>query len=58
MDYTHIVFDVDGTMLDTERTGLVSLQQTIRQELGLDLSLKSCTPTLAFPAGSGPETGI
>ena len=50
MDYTHIVFDVDGTMLDTERTGLVSLQQTIRQELGLDLSLGELYPYFGIPS--------
>jgi phosphoglycolate phosphatase-like HAD superfamily hydrolase len=44
VNYTHIVFDVDGTLLDTEKTGLVSLQWTIRQELGKEMTLEELYP--------------
>ncbi|MBR3450247.1 MAG: HAD-IA family hydrolase [Bacteroidales bacterium] len=31
--YTDFVFDIDGTLLDTERTGVLSLMQTVRELL-------------------------
>ena len=35
--YTDFVFDIDGTLLDTERTGVLSLMQTIRELTGKDV---------------------
>ena len=32
--YEDFVFDIDGTLLDTERTGVLSLMQTIRELTG------------------------
>lgn len=32
--YSHIIFDIDGTLLDTIQTGLLSLQKTILELLG------------------------
>ena len=32
--YDDFVFDIDGTLLDTERTGVLSLMQTIRELTG------------------------
>ena len=32
--YEDFVFDIDGTLLDTERTGVLSLRQTIRELTG------------------------
>lgn len=34
MQYKHIVFDVDGTLIDTERAALESLSDTIRELTG------------------------
>ena len=31
MKYSHIVFDIDGTLIDTEYAVLTSLQETIMQ---------------------------
>lgn len=50
MNYTHIVFDVDGTLIDTEKTGLVSLQQTVRQELGKEMTLEDLYPYFGVPS--------
>ena len=30
--YTDFVFDIDGTLLDTERTGVLSLIRTVREK--------------------------
>ncbi|MFA5443684.1 MAG: HAD family hydrolase [Bacteroidales bacterium] len=50
MNFTHIVFDVDGTLLDSEQTGMVSLQQTIRSELGKDMTLEELYPYFGIPS--------
>lgn len=50
MNYTHIVFDVDGTLLDTEKTGMVSLQQTVRKLLGREMSLEELYPYFGIPS--------
>jgi HAD superfamily hydrolase (TIGR01549 family) len=31
MNYSHIIFDIDGTMLDTEKAVLISLQDTLKE---------------------------
>ena len=36
--YTDIVFDIDGTLLDTERTGVLSLMQTVRELTGREMT--------------------
>ena len=36
--YTDFVFDIDGTLLDTERTGVLSLFQTIRELTGREVT--------------------
>lgn len=35
--YTDFVFDIDGTLLDTEQTGVLSLMQTIRELIGKEV---------------------
>jgi len=35
--YKHFIFDVDGTLIDTEKTAVLSLKQTILELLGKDM---------------------
>ena len=37
MKYKHIVFDIDGTLIDTEYAVLHSLQDTIQELSGRDI---------------------
>ena len=39
MRYHHIVFDVDGTLLDTEKAILQSFQKTLREHAGIEKEL-------------------
>lgn len=45
--YTYIIFDVDGTLINTEKAILHSLQKTVKEETGRELSLDE----LAFAFG-------
>ena len=40
MKYKHIVFDIDGTLIDTEYAVLHSLQETIKGLSGRDTTLQ------------------
>ena len=35
--YRHFVFDIDGTLIDTERTGVLSLVKTVRELIGKEM---------------------
>ena len=35
--YRHFVFDIDGTLIDTERTGVLSLVKTVRELLDIEM---------------------
>ena len=32
--YTHLVFDIDGTIIDSARINMLSLQETVRELIG------------------------
>lgn len=51
--YKCIIFDIDGTILNTERMNLVPLQRLIREELGLEISYKDL---LKYKAYAGKRT--
>lgn len=36
--YRHFIFDIDGTIIDTEKTGVLSLMDTAKELLDLDMS--------------------
>ena len=50
---TTIIFDVDGTIIDTEEAILKSLQRTLREELNMDYAKEDLTFALGIP---GKET--
>ena len=50
MAITHIVFDIDGTLLDTEAAVNLALQETMEELLGHSLSLAELRFTFSMPA--------
>ncbi|MDR4176493.1 HAD hydrolase-like protein, partial [Bacillus thuringiensis] len=50
---TSLVFDVDGTILDTEKAILKSLQKVLKEELKEDYALQDLRFALGIP---GKET--
>lgn len=48
--YKHIIFDIDGTLVDTYQTGLGSLQETIKGLLNEDVTLKSLEKYFGIPS--------
>lgn len=48
--YTDFVFDIDGTLLDTERTGVLSLMQTVRELLGQDMPYEEAYRFFGIPS--------
>jgi HAD superfamily hydrolase (TIGR01549 family) len=53
--YTDFVFDIDGTMLDTERTGVLSLIQTIRELTGREVSYEEAYGFFGVPSARVSE---
>lgn len=51
--YKGIIFDLDGTMLDTEEMNIVPLQRLIKEELNKDISYKDL---LKYRAYAGKKT--
>jgi HAD superfamily hydrolase (TIGR01549 family) len=48
--YKLIVFDIDGTLIDTERTGVESLIVTVRQLLGRELPYEEAYKAFGIPS--------
>lgn len=47
--YKHIIFDIDGTLLDTEKAVLLSLQKLVFEELNKDLSFDELRFAFGLP---------
>ena len=52
MRYSYIAFDVDGTLLDTERNELSTLQRLVREATGREPSWDELIPTFGM---TGPD---
>ena len=49
--YRLAVFDIDGTLIDTERTGVESLVMTIRELLGREVPYEDAYKAFGIPSG-------
>jgi len=50
MKYTHIVFDVDGTLIDTEEAVLCSLKDVVFETLKIDMATDELRFALGIPS--------
>ena len=49
MKYCHIVFDIDGTLIDTNGPYLKAVQHRLEEELGIRRTLEELAPVLGVP---------
>ena len=49
--YRHFVFDIDGTLIDTERTGVLSLIKTVRELMGVEMPYEEAYGYFGIPSG-------
>ncbi|MBQ5481914.1 MAG: HAD hydrolase-like protein, partial [Bacteroidales bacterium] len=54
--YEDFVFDIDGTLLDTERTGVLSLIQTIRELTGREMPYEEAYGFFGIPSSKASST--
>ena len=50
MKYKDVVFDIDGTLLDTEKTGVLSLMQTVREFTGKEMTYEEAYSFFGIPS--------
>ena len=55
MKYKHIIFDIDGTLVDNEQAVLYSLQEVLREELGKEYSFDELRFALGIPGEDALE---
>lgn len=49
--YKNIIFDIDGTLIDTEKTGVLSLVQTVRELIGREMPYNEAYTYFGIPSG-------
>lgn len=54
MKYRHIIFDIDGTLIDTEKTGVLSFLQTVKELMGEDWSYEQGYAIFGIPSSKVP----
>lgn len=47
--YKCVIFDLDGTMLDTEEMNIIPLQRLIKEELSQDIAYEDLLKYMAYP---------
>lgn len=52
MRYRHCIFDIDGTLIDTESTGVLSLIKTVKELMGREMSYEEMYPYFGIPSNS------
>lgn len=50
MNYKHIVFDIDGTLINSNYFSLISLQQAVKSYTGKTLTLQKLSFSIGLPA--------
>ncbi len=55
MKYNHIVFDIDGTLVDNEKAIIYSLQEALHKETGKQYSYEELTFALGIPGEDALE---
>lgn len=50
MKYSFLIFDIDGTLIDTEKTGVLSLQETIEVMMGKTLPYEEVYKFFGIPS--------
>ena len=53
--YKCIIFDIDGTILDTEKMNLIPLKRLIKEEKGIDMKYEDLLFALALPGKKSLE---
>ena len=48
------IFDIDGTLIDTERTGVESLIKTVKELMNIDMPYEEAYGYFGFPSGRVP----
>ena len=49
MRYSHVVFDIDGTLINSEKAVLKSFQETLITEVGIEKELDELKFALGIP---------